>query len=174
MPNCDKSLERRVVTGTLPEFKWKAIKKRVLEGESFEDLADEYGFPADFLRMGISNRMAEDAYNGKGLSDYFIYVVTADEFKAHGLFKIGMSWSVERRLVAMQTGCPYTLYAHRKYRVEGPVIVEKGLHAMFSDKRVKGEWFSLTDSDIGKIDEAMSHPALNGDESVFDMMFAKI
>lgn len=170
MPNCDRSLERKVVYGTLPEFKWKAVQKRALNGESFDDLSIEYGFPPDILRQGIVNRMGDALSPGSEWAKYFIYLVTSDEFRESGLYKIGMTGGIEKRLVAMQTGCPYRLYALRSYAVCSPVIIEKALHSAFDEKRRVGEWFDLSPDDIQKIDTAMNADGISESKNPFEIV----
>jgi len=83
----------------------------------------------------------------------FVYIVTAKEFEC--IYKIGMTNSIESRIAAMQTGCPYFLYALKFYKVANPVAVESMLHAFFHKKRIRGEWFRLNEVDLQYIDDAM-------------------
>ena len=85
----------------------------------------------------------------------FIYIITADELQ--GIFKIGLTNDIERRLLDMQTASPYTLYALRSYTVSNAVAVEIMLHAFFHKKRLRGEWFRLHEADLKYIDEAMEN-----------------
>jgi hypothetical protein len=96
-------------------------------------------------------------------SPSFIYIITAQEF--HGVYKIGLTNSIERRLLDMQTGCPYLLFALRSYEVENPVAVELMLHSFFHKKRLRGEWFKLDAVDMQYIDDAMNYvdEVLNGE-----------
>ena len=83
----------------------------------------------------------------------FVYIITANEYI--GIYKIGLTNDIERRLRDMQTGCPYTLFAFRAYYVLNPVAVEAMLHSFFHKKRLRGEWFNLNEMDIKYIDDAM-------------------
>lgn len=83
----------------------------------------------------------------------FVYLITAEQYV--GIYKIGLTNDVTRRLNDMQTGSPYTLYAIRSYQVENAVAVEAMLHAFFHKKRIRGEWFNLTAQDIQYIDDAL-------------------
>lgn len=82
-----------------------------------------------------------------------IYIITATEFG--GLYKIGMTSDVDRRLAEMQVGCPFPLYAVGAYRVERPFAVELMLHSFFYKKRIRGEWFRLDANDLHYIHSSM-------------------
>lgn len=83
-----------------------------------------------------------------------LYIITANEF--NGIYKIGVTCDISRRIADMQTGCPFALYAYRHYRVKSPPAIEAMLHAFFDKYRVNGEWFRLTELDIAYIDGALS------------------
>lgn len=88
----------------------------------------------------------------KGVS--YVYIITSDEFKQDGIYKIGITNNIERRLADMQTGCPFILYALRVFGTKNPLAVEVMLHSFFDKKRLRGEWFKLDDLDIAYIDAA--------------------
>lgn len=75
--------------------------------------------------------------------DKAVYVV-----KAGGFYKIGISNNVQERIKSIQTG------NHQKVKFQMSVLVndahklERKLHAKFASKRVKGEWFSLNESEV--------------------------
>lgn len=74
-----------------------------------------------------------------------IYLLTDGE-----LFKIGYSSDhPSGRLRSCQTGNARELSIVASIR--GPQSVEKTIHRMFAAKRVRGEWFALSDSDIDTI-----------------------
>lgn len=55
------------------------------------------------------------------------------------LVKIGVSASLEARVAAIQTYCPFR--AQLLYSVEGDESLEKSLHILFKTFRRNGEWF---------------------------------
>ena len=65
--------------------------------------------------------------------------------KSGNKYKIGKSEDTSKRLKALQTGNPDI---NLILSCEESKVSEKALHNMFSHKRVSGEWFSLTASDI--------------------------
>jgi len=82
-----------------------------------------------------------------------VYIITTDEYA--GIFKIGITNDIQRRLRDMQTACPFMLFAFRSYTVINPMAVEAMLHSFFHKKRLCGEWFKLNATDLQYIDEAM-------------------
>ena len=62
-----------------------------------------------------------------------------------GPIKIGFSEdSPENRLMSLQAGNPNEL--NLVLVIEGDIIVEKSLHEIFKDTRLRGEWFSFSHS----------------------------
>lgn len=81
--------------------------------------------------------------NGKG----FIYFARAD----NGLIKIGRSYCVEFRLEELNKGLPYDLELLKTIESENCSKREKEFHAKFKDKRIRGEWFALDQSDLEQL-----------------------
>jgi len=63
-----------------------------------------------------------------------------------GLVKIGCATDVEKRRAELQTGCPATLEVIAT--IPGGRDREKALHAHWKHRRVRGEWFKITEADI--------------------------
>lgn len=77
-----------------------------------------------------------------GTRSGFVYLMQRGEF-----YKIGYTRSdPQLRLASLQTANPepITLLGF----VDGGLEDEQHLHAMFASKRVRGEWFALTDDDV--------------------------
>jgi hypothetical protein len=80
--------------------------------------------------------------------DELVYVMEAEGL---GLFKIGVSRNPRRRLSDISTSSPVPIavrlsgrpLAHHDAREE-----ERALHGMLHTKRVRGEWFQLTEGDL--------------------------
>ena len=66
----------------------------------------------------------------------YVYFVQAEE---GGLIKIGITKNPHMRLSTMQTNCPVLLQTLRVIPAHTPV--EKTLHRLFRNQRVRGEWF---------------------------------
>lgn len=56
-----------------------------------------------------------------------------------GPLKIGWSTDPEKRLSELQTGNAETLVIHAIF--PGSQAIERGLHELFADQRLRGEWF---------------------------------
>ena len=81
----------------------------------------------------------------KALNKGYIYFILNE---ANGLIKIGRSADVENRLYQLQykTGQPLRLL--KKIPSDSVVQQEKELHELYSNKRIHGEWFDITEEDI--------------------------
>lgn len=71
------------------------------------------------------------------------------------LHKIGHSKNPERREKTLLSQQPLTEL--HTYWTEQTEDVEKALHQLFADKRVRGEWFALNDNDVDLIFYFFSH-----------------
>jgi hypothetical protein len=77
---------------------------------------------------------------------YFIKVINTNRFK------IGYTnQTMDKRLSGLQVGCPYELVPHRAIKCSDPNKLEKYLHDCFQTKKVRGEWFDLTDDEVDQI-----------------------
>jgi hypothetical protein len=83
-----------------------------------------------------------------------VYLV---QCSATGLVKIGMAADVMARVRDMQTGSSSELVP--LLDVAGGRDLERELHLNFASKRVRGEWFRLTDDDVAGVlmDAAARH-----------------
>lgn len=76
----------------------------------------------------------------------FIYLVFCN---ATNLYKIGSSKNVIDRIKYLKTANPKIEFIY-SYPVEN-MLIEKEIHSNYKDKRVSGEWFELSFSDVSKI-----------------------
>lgn len=76
-----------------------------------------------------------------------VYLICA----ANGLVKIGKTSDIVRRLNTLNTMSPIDLELLGVVASDCASEIEGALHTKFSDKRIKGEWFALTSSDIDLI-----------------------
>lgn len=75
-----------------------------------------------------------------------VYVIESE-----GRVKIGIAESPMVRLGYLQLACPFklTLVAERQYASRREARdVEKALHQQFSDRRLWGEWFTISPSEV--------------------------
>jgi Meiotically up-regulated gene 113 len=76
----------------------------------------------------------------------WVYVVKFREF-----YKIGYTTEIGKRLYDLDRSLPCNLEKVYIYQTNSSKILESQLHKDFRNKRIKGEWFILSDSDIEKI-----------------------
>ena len=64
--------------------------------------------------------------------------------ECNGLYKIGISADVNKRVKGLQTGSPHLVTCVAYYTTAQPAItVEKKLHKLFDKYRMIGEWFDF-------------------------------
>lgn len=90
-------------------------------------------------RLKHAIRVAKKMSNDRlASSTGFVYLVKCNEF-----YKIGVAASVPFRLSTMQVGCPYLLTLVTSWLCTDPGAEEDRLHELFSQYRVRGEWFKI-------------------------------
>lgn len=63
-----------------------------------------------------------------------------------GLYKIGVSQDVNKRIRNLQTGSAHTVICVAYYQTDKPAReVESALHKLFAKYRLRGEWFDFED-----------------------------
>jgi len=77
----------------------------------------------------------------------YIYLVQADT----GHCKIGSSQPVARRIQQLQSANPSPHVLLHQYPSANAQLEERRLHKKFEHRRVRSEWFALTDADISGI-----------------------
>jgi len=110
-----------------------------LENEDYRALC-AYEPNSSAIKAAVMLEQVEDkATNGYV---YLVHCVGTD------LYKIGRSKvDYYARLSSLQTGCPYELSMIHAVHCDAYGKLERLLHHTFKDKRVRGEWFELSDSD---------------------------
>ena len=90
--------------------------------------------------------------NGSNTKSFDKYVYVMHDFNT-GYYKIGKSNNPERREKTLQSEKPTI---ELLYKSKMSVKTEKELHQMFQEKRIRGEWFDLTGSDITKLKKELN------------------
>lgn len=76
----------------------------------------------------------------------FCLLVGTDKY-----YKIGFSNNISSRLTALRAGSPFELSLIHTIKTQSPHDLEYQLHLIYSAKRVKNEWFLLSDTDVKEI-----------------------
>lgn len=81
----------------------------------------------------------------------YIYVLQLLDTAGNPFYKIGMALSAEQRISSHQGSSPFKLEIAVSYYVGNMRREESILHSIFDAKRVRGEWFTLSGSDLDTI-----------------------
>lgn len=76
------------------------------------------------------------------------------------LYKIGKTRDLQRRLATYHTHLPILFRVIRQYPAANMDELEESLHIVFQHRRIKGEWFQLTDQELIICDNIARHFAL--------------
>ncbi len=76
---------------------------------------------------------------------YLIHAVGTD------LYKIGLATNVARRFLAISYAVPFDIDLLHIIPTDRQLDGEQFLHQVFAEKRVRGEWFRLTQRDVAAI-----------------------
>lgn len=82
--------------------------------------------------------------NGDSKKKRGVYFIKADS----GLTKIGKTTNLQNRLSALQTSSPCVLTLEWFIETDSEESLEQELHGVFDEKRVRGEWFLLSNDDL--------------------------
>ncbi|HEU5088698.1 MAG TPA: GIY-YIG nuclease family protein, partial [Roseiflexaceae bacterium] len=78
----------------------------------------------------------------------YVYVLRAD----NGTYKIGMARDVAQRVQAIAAFVPFHIDLIVAIETDRMRQLERGLHECFAERRLRGEWFALLDSDVEAIE----------------------
>ena len=112
---------------------------------TIKNLFPDYIFPSRKTRV-ISNN-----YNFSGC---YVYLMRDN---TNGYYKIGISNKPEYREKTLQSEKPtIEMIACKKYPTRKiAASIESALHTAYSQQRLRGEWFNLTDADVAAIIETL-------------------
>lgn len=77
------------------------------------------------------------------------------------MFKIGKTQDLQKRLASYHTHLPVVFRVIRQYEAANMTELEESLHIVFQHKRIKGEWFTLSNDDLLICDNIARNYAFN-------------
>jgi hypothetical protein len=133
---------------------------RASDGKSYQmDHAQAEGLIEIARRMaretGIARAVLEGTPPSQGKATG-VYIFSIWEMP--GYYKIGVSKDVQRRLADYNTAMPFTVVLEYWVEYSNYRFVEKLLHKRFRNRRIKGEWFMLSDDEVTQT----KHILMNG------------
>jgi hypothetical protein len=102
-------------------------------------------------------KIIEHYQEGKTLLYFLKYESSHPDLTANPIKKIGVTNELTRRLVVLNTSCPFEISVEKAWFVRGvsAETLENRIHKKFSDRNVKGEWF--TDLDGKLLDKMLKY-----------------
>ncbi len=79
-----------------------------------------------------------------------VYIVN---MKGTTYYKIGNSENVENRIKQLQTSNPMDIILIISYKCKRSELLEKTLHEIYKDKKIRGEWFIFNEDELNKCKE---------------------
>jgi hypothetical protein len=139
---------------------WEAVEIQYQAGvRSLKDIGVEFGVSdAGIIKRakneGWTRGLAENKKGkfvlGKTVDEYdrsgYVYVIYLDAPDRY--YKIGMASRFDSRFSQHQCASPFDLCVAIAYFVGNMRAEESFLHNLFSEKRVRGEWFRLSADDL--------------------------
>jgi hypothetical protein len=111
---------------------------RFAQERADNELLSKLGTPAS-----IESLSGEAEREPPELQEGFVYLI-----KAGRRYKIGRASSVERRHRELAIQLPEPAEVIHRIRTDDPAGIEAYWHRRFADRRLNGEWFALSASDI--------------------------
>jgi len=106
--------------------RWRAALQIIAESE----------YASDWMKKAACDKLA--------LHPGYVYLISCKE----GYFKIGRSANPEGRLIQFRTLPPFEFNLEHIIPADDDREAERQLHSQFSEKRVRGEWFTLDEEDV--------------------------
>ena len=140
---CRKSAIRRLRSVGISHIRTNGINRTLGTSRNTAIYAmykGKFGISIQDYRKKVSREREKISANKKRVArdsdDDFIYVMGNTEAK---ICKIGVSIDPYKRLIGVQTGCPYIIEIIKIFK--GSYTIEKALHKKYAGYKLNGEWF---------------------------------
>jgi len=106
-----------------------------------------------YMRKNNQKTVKKDRlkYRGDMENPGGVYFVTL-EINGKKYCKIGISSNIKKRIKGIEVGLPIDAQIFKVIQVGNMYKAEKAFHDHFASKRIKREWFELSDDDYKKIE----------------------
>ncbi|MFZ1746398.1 MAG: GIY-YIG nuclease family protein, partial [Nitrospirales bacterium] len=153
-------------TGNLSPTEWKAMMYGTYQAMPEDEKQALHEWEREYVdgsgRFATSDWPGWVKYIGKAPSTTelpekkkkrgFVYLVRANT----GEYKIGYSIDIQNRLKAFAVQPPFEYKLIHSIPVDDMLQAESVLHDKFSHKRIRGEWFTLSEEDVIEISQLIS------------------
>ncbi len=113
--------------------------------ENFDNHISEIAEHNEYLKQFHSRKNSKNNKKEKTERWGYIYLI---KLKNMNYYKIGKSQLPEDRLNLFEVKFPIDFEIIHKYFISGYDQEENRLHNLFSEKRIKQEWFDLSEEDV--------------------------
>jgi len=123
------------------------------------------GFKTGGRKKGTTNKVNQSGFDfhlRKYKKQPIVYLL-----KVNDRYKIGRTKNMELRFKRCIGLCPYPINLIWFLPTNDYAEIEKGLHKIFSDKRVHYEWFKLSDNEVKSIMDISSKSDLINVRGIF-------
>ena len=132
----NKSHTKRLLVGEI-----EGIKRCYVDGDTLKSIAKRYGVHI----MTVQHHTKDLPRRVKHTQASVVYVIQIENTQR---YKIGVTYDVRKRLSILQTGNAFELSIVYELKTKNARETESHLHRRFASKRIRGEWFELSDADI--------------------------
>jgi len=128
--------------------------------DSLENLIKKetnYMFSDAFYEM-FAKKINDFVYEKKNTDGYVYFIKNGS---SGNKVKIGSAINIDNRVNSYQTAFHEKIFILGYIKAENYIFLEKDIHRLFSDSRIKGEWFEIDDLDIFTLKELYEYNEIN-------------
>lgn len=118
--------------------------KNITEKEIIEINKETHNSLLEYRKTVLNDVVLRENFKKNG----YVYVIKKID---ENIVKIGMSKNYNERTKQISTKLHFEVETIKVFKTDDMESLEKHLHELYKDKRLNGEWFKLTDSDIKHI-----------------------